>query len=350
MQRGFRSRVVAVFLPLALPALLAAFGNTAAADDEPTIAKDSIRVNVKTSSCIFGERGCDKNTNFLDPYIHFDVNGPIAGGSQLSVEFTVPGKPPRKWDCNTLERPKGKVLKTECGSKGGEGNRGFAYQGAVSSGPVGFSIQMRNEVLQTNAPLFTGKMKVGKYKPSPTADFKYYVDEDWRIPIGYIYFEDVGGGTLQLGTTLWFRGNPGEVDAFLLYQGKQLAKDMCYAGLNGSWNPTKPEWAAISCKFPGVYATPPQPGYGQDPRYALSQDPGEYEIKVLSGGHLARSTKFTVGPEAKFDNGIATANKLGSDRVIVPVQVIGNQGPWDKNAWKTEAFYGNPLTGFTPVQ
>jgi hypothetical protein len=51
-----------------------------------------------------------------------------------------------------------------------------------------------------------------------------------------------------------------------------------------------------------------------------------------------------------LDNGIATANKLGSNRVIVPVQIIGDQdGAWDKTAWKTEAFYGNPLTGFTPA-
>jgi hypothetical protein len=32
----------------------------------------------------------------------------------------------------------------------------------------------------------------------------------------------------------------------------------------------------------------------------------------------------------------------------VAVQVLGDaDGPWDKNAWKTDAFYGNPLTGFT---
>jgi len=53
-----------------------------------------------------------------------------------------------------------------------------------------------------------------------------------------------------------------------------------------------------------------------------------------------------VKADGSFDNGIASANKLGSDRVIVPVQVIGNQGPWDPTAWKTDAFYGNPLIGF----
>ena len=33
---------------------------------------------------------------------------------------------------------------------------------------------------------------------------------------------------------------------------------------------------------------------------------------------------------------------------IVPVTIVGDQdGPWDRAAWKTDAFYGNPLTGFT---
>jgi len=35
-------------------------------------------------------------------------------------------------------------------------------------------------------------------------------------------------------------------------------------------------------------------------------------------------------------------------RIVIPVQVLGDQdGQWDKNAWKTEAFYQHPLTGFT---
>jgi len=86
------------------------------------------------------------------------------------------------------------------------------------------------------------------------------------------------------------------------------------------------------------------------PLYNLSANPGEYELKVLWNNKLARSVKFTVGSDGKLDNGIATANKVGSERVIVPVQIIGDQdGQWDKTAWKTEAFYGNPLTGFTAL-
>jgi hypothetical protein len=81
----------------------------------------------------------------------------------------------------------------------------------------------------------------------------------------------------------------------------------------------------------------------------VRSNPGDYEVKVLIVKHLARSIKLTVNADGSFDNGIATANKLGSDRVIVPVQVIGDQTTtWDRTAWKT-GFYGNPLTGFTAI-
>ncbi len=83
--------------------------------------------------------------------------------------------------------------------------------------------------------------------------------------------------------------------------------------------------------------------------YLFSENPGDYEIKIIYQGHLIRSLKFAVDAEGKLvDNGIATANNLGSDRVIVPVQVIGDQdSQWDRLAWKTDAFYGNPLKGFS---
>ena len=81
----------------------------------------------------------------------------------------------------------------------------------------------------------------------------------------------------------------------------------------------------------------------------MYQNPGEYEIKILENGKLARSAKFTMGKDYQIvDTGIGKQNNLGSARVVVPVQIIGDQdGLWDKNAWKTEAFYGNPLTGFS---
>jgi hypothetical protein len=80
----------------------------------------------------------------------------------------------------------------------------------------------------------------------------------------------------------------------------------------------------------------------------FSENPGPYELKIMHNGRLIRTLKFAVDAQGKLvDNGIATTNKVGSDRIIVPVQVLGDRdGTWDRTAWKTEAFYGNPLVGF----
>jgi hypothetical protein len=85
--------------------------------------------------------------------------------------------------------------------------------------------------------------------------------------------------------------------------------------------------------------------------HLLKDNPGDYEVKMLWNDKLARSIKFTVLPDGKFDETITTTNKMGDDRAIVPVQIIGDQdGQWDHDAWKADAFYGNPLTGFTALQ
>ena len=83
--------------------------------------------------------------------------------------------------------------------------------------------------------------------------------------------------------------------------------------------------------------------------FFLNRNPGEYEVKVLREGELARSAKFTVGADGRLvDNGITQRNNLGGLAMILPVKVIGAaDGQWDPSAWKMGAFYGNPLTGFS---
>jgi hypothetical protein len=61
---------------------------------------------------------------------------------------------------------------------------------------------MRNELSGTETTLFNGKMKVVK-APSNEASyvnhFVYYVDHDWNLPIGYIFYERMhrAAGTLR---------------------------------------------------------------------------------------------------------------------------------------------------------
>ncbi len=91
-----------------------------------------------------------------------------------------------------------------------------------------------------------------------------------------------------------------------------------------------------------------EPEFANRNDFPLYKNPGEYEIKILQNGKLARTAKFTVGPNGQLvDTGIGPQNNLGTGRIVVPVQIIGDQdGKWDRNAYKTDAFFGNPLAGF----
>jgi hypothetical protein len=336
--------------------------------DQSTIAKDSVQVTAFTLNAY---RGNYEVWSWV-PRIEFRVNGPIESGSQLYAEFTIPGT--GSWvtfDCRTEQTQKGYWWKTACGGRDIPEEKGSTYIGAVS-----FAIKMRNELMGTGSTIFTGKAKVEKALsnlngPKAANKFVYYVNHDWNLPIGYVFLtaDDVHGWKkTTLNVAFWTRGDcHGNFQPHLFYQGKEVGK-ISFEGREVGTPVCDPEvenntthsvadtvtqkatWVRVRCRFFNVQGwdrTGEEPGmFG--PLYQLEKNPGEYEFKVLWNNRLARSIKFTVGPDAKFDNGIASSNKLGSERVIVPVQIIGDQdGPWDRAAWKTETFYGNPLSGFT---
>ena len=190
------------------------------------------------------------------------------------------------------------------------------------------------------------------------------------MPIGYVYLtadELKGWDRPNFHVAFWVRGdaynfNPtvpqrqggGQED----FEGQEVGKAGCESDIDNNTThyvadtvPQKAKWSRVSAASRTSWAwTSPATITACSAAHVLNANPGEYELKVLWNNKLARSVKFNVAADGKFDNGIASANKLGSDRVIVPVQVIGDQdGQWDKAAWKTDAFYGNPLTGFTAL-
>src|SRR5262249_30210591 len=161
---------------------------------------------------------------------------------------------------------------------------------------------------------FTGKAKILKV-PHPNTNPEYIVDDDWTIPIGYVsYANDPGHMATFLNVGFWVRGTPADVQAHLFYKGKEIAKFNHAGNGAGSWQPDAYLWGLYNCPFLGVYRSAEEASDGYDPKFAVQNNPGEYEVKVLIVNHLARSIKFTVQPDGSFDNGIATANKLGSRR------------------------------------
>src|ERR1700719_4578402 len=99
MEKRIRAGLTALLVPLALPAVWAVPASAAPADDVPTIAKDSIRVRFQTGRV----RGGFEKPGWV-PALEYRVNGPVASGSTLSAEFTLPGKSPWvSFDCPVEE-------------------------------------------------------------------------------------------------------------------------------------------------------------------------------------------------------------------------------------------------------
>jgi hypothetical protein len=339
-------------------------------NDAPTIVKDSILVTAFTLNSY------QKSFDVWSwvPQIQFRVNGPVSSGSQLWVEFNQPTGPWVKFDCKTDEVKKGHWVKTEGGARDVPDDKGSTYTGSVD-----FVIHMRNELAGTDIVLFTGKFNVAKAHSNEGGSqvaqhFVYYVDQDWNLPIGYVYLtrDDVSGMKLPtLNVAFWARGDASDFQPHIFYQGNEVGKIFFESNEIGKASfkpdislepthyvddslPQKATWTRIVCTFPNIKAwdktgDPPSALPGQKgSRHLLIDNPGDYEVKVLWKDKLARSIKFTVLSDGKFDETITTANKMGDTRAIVPVQIIGDQdGQWNHDAWKTDAFYGNPLTGFT---
>lgn len=319
----------------------------------PTVDKASVFVSVM-------QRG-DK---WL-PKMDFKVNGPIAAGTSFTVNYTLPGGKP--WlTLNLTSEEQCATCWYQYKDIGvGSGLDIPDEKASAEVGSFGLKISMSNELEGTKGALFAGSFVVKKFKAS-NGELNHYVDQDWRLPVGFIWGDwyEQSYGTYQenkapgLWAAFWFRGQDLQTQAFLYYQGKKVASANaagkgCVTTSVSTWVTSENNWYCYSYSFTeGTWVKwwiMPDVSPDTFPgAHVLYSNPGEYEIKVLRGGKLSRAAKFSIGADGKFtDNGFATqVNHF--DQWIIPAQVQGEgDGTWDKELWKTGAFYGNPLSGFT---
>src|SRR5687768_15837347 len=257
-------------ISFALLILAIASAATAVAQaSQPTIQYDSLQVTAWTNNSYKG----NYDVWSWVPRMQFKVNGPIPSGSQLYVEVQQPGSsaPWLKFDCDTGETQTGYWWKTECGG------RQVEDKSILPVGMANFAIKMRNELAGSDTTLFTGKMKVVKalsneHGPKAAQKFVYYIDHDWNLPIGYVYYTRdsiYGWDYPQFNVAFWVRGDSYNVKPHLFYQGKEIGRlfsdgmQIGAAGCNAAVenNPThtvtdsvlhKAKWVRLECSFPVV--------------------------------------------------------------------------------------------------
>lgn len=298
------------------------------------------------------------------PRITFFLNGPVESGSVINIAYTMPnGAAWLDHDCNTEMAEAGAWVMINCGNELPD------KKGITQTGVFGFRITLRNELQGKNDTLFAGKFKIEKFVYNPANNprfnrqFVYFVNSDWKLPIGYVFVPAIkyyaGGGSnheenAPLIVQMWFRGTSEtkyKTTAHLFYQGKEVASSIG-TGSNTvtdefeeqASQSSEAEYTAKNFWFNAQVFDKT----GSYTGFPIYKNPGEYEVKVLQNGRLARTAKFTVDQSGNLvENDIARTNKLGTTRIVIPVNVIGDQdGAWNRTAWQTEGFFGTPLTGF----
>ena len=187
--------------------------------------------------------------------------------------------------------------------------------------------------------------------PDRNKQFYYYVDHDWRLPLAYvgIFYGDLSNDLL---CEVWVKNriiDRSKILAYLMYNGKQVAEASASFTLQAT-PPETPlqEYQLLQFRFNALVEKPPSDSL--ESFFKLYENPGEYEVKVLRDGKLARTLKFSIGRDGRpvDSNGIVKQNGIAKEGALVPVQVLGDSdGIWSKTAWKTEALWNNPVTGLS---
>ena len=215
---------------------------------------------------------------------------------------------------------------------------------------------------KTNETVFQGKFKVNKLahadEPKEKNLFYFYVDHDWLIPVGYAGYNIGSLSTAENypAVMMWFKGSLAhdEFEAVLFHNGQKIATTdkggfistiqerggMCYQIREVcefhlwkfTWNDfllNDKSW--LKEKHPNALLT--------------SDFTVEFTVKIYYKGEQVREAKFSLAPDG------APVRNSFSDRIystisLMPVKASGAAEKWNANAWKTDMFYGNPLSGF----
>ena len=230
----------------------------------------------------------------------------------------------------------------------------------VVGGMFGFKITN----IRDNSTVFQGKFKVNRYKPQYSDaryrnEVDYYVDYDWKLPIGFadVYYSRDNATPI---IRMWFKGDIANenLEARLFYYGQQIATtddgggvdhgEDYYADKRGDdkslfWREFKFSWPS---RIEFIMTEDLRNFTAYNNAKFINQMPGEYVVKVYYNGEQVRETKFSIGNNGTYaDNGIAKQNGLTTNKVILPVKVMGTLDKWNPANAKTMGFYGNPVTG-----
>lgn len=330
----------------------------------PQFLPETLEVQVEHWDYYWKIPNDNHNTSWV-PRINFDV---VYGGStklRLKADYFMPDG--SLWFSEPLEYRGSFSDASAIGRVQSESDSNRDKKAIVTGGVFGLKIIN----IRDNSTVFQGKFKVVRYKPTISdARYKnevdYYVDYDWKLPIGFAdvnWQSEINPDYATPTIRMWFKGDlkSDNLEARLFHNGQQIATtddggsvssgERYWADKRGDdqslfWNEFKFSWPTrvefIVTEDARNFTTYKNTTW-------LNQMPGEYVVKVSYNGEQVRETKFSIGNDGAYaDTGIAKQSNLTTNKVILPVKVMGTLDKWNAVNAKTQGFYGNPVNGVAP--
>jgi len=324
--------------------------------DSPMLLADTLEIRTETWNYYWKAPGQTNYTSWL-PRIHFYIKYRGQARVRFKADYTMPDGQP--WFSESLDQKGGDELLSTSQLES-------PYTTDDDKKTVGipglFGVKITN--IKDNSVVFQGKFKVVKFKPADTdARFKnlvdFYIDHDWLLPIGHtdVLYERADAHPY---VRMWFKGgiDASDLEARLSYNGKELATTDEGGNVGVAQRRTSKKagndpalnWTLYQFSWPKkilFIVTDEARNYAANKnRLYINQMPGEYTVKIFYKGEQVRETKFNIEGGNFADNGLAARNRISTDKVLLPVKVMGTADKWNPASART-GFYGNPVVGLS---
>jgi hypothetical protein len=323
----------------------------------PMLLAETLELKTETWDYYWKAPGQSNYTSWL-PRVHFYVKYRGPARLRFKADYTMPDGQP--WFSEMLEQKGGdeelSTFQLDSPYATDDDKKTVAVPGL-------FGVKVTN--IKDNSVVFQGKFKVIKFKPANTDEryknlVDFYIDHDLLLPIGHT---DVvyNGDYAYPYVCMWFKGgiNATDLEARLFYNGKALAttdeggnvgvverRSSKHAANDPALN-----WTLYRFSWPKkiifIVTDAARNHVSNRNRLYINQMPGEYIVKIFYQGEQIRETKFSIAEGNFADNGLATKNGISTDKILLPIKVLGNADKWNAATARLAGFYGNPLTGFS---
>lgn len=325
----------------------------------PQLIKSSIYVQAKTHNEYWKMKGQSNYSSWV-PLIRFNQFYNEENQLNYSVDYFNPDG--SAWYSEKLEssgRNADRTVKYESPSPWG----GVLDTKSTAATGV-FSFKIKSD--DTGEVIYQGKFKVGKVSTANGGSYKnkfeFFVDHDWLLPyatLGFHHAIDQSGAMPPL-VSFWINGSPdaSDLDGRIFFNGKQIGSTAEAGGASAYDERTTDMLAAFSAKdrwqrwqFQWRNVLFDNNGtFNKDNfknAFFVDKNPGTYTVKVFQKGTQIREMSFTVGADGRFEKpSYSDQVFIPYHTVLLPAKVSGADPKTKAAAWKTDSFYGNPVSGF----